>query len=222
MALNARIYDFGYYQAAFAAVVIIAFLLGEFPRIVAVRPAARAAAIAGVVALIGSGVCVLANENRLKYGLIDYPVSEGRDRFYTYRAEVLAQSQVLADITEALRKTKGGQSLLVLPEGEMINYLARMPSPLAPFYFFASVTEHGKERLLVEQLAKAPPDWVLLVSRDLREFGIQRYGERAGAGKELLDWVKLNYETMGTVNGEPMDYQRHGLQLLRKKTTTAR
>jgi hypothetical protein len=61
----------------------------------------------------------------------------------------------------------------------------------------------------------------LLVTRDLREFGIQHYGERAGAGKELLDWVKLNYETWGIVNGEPMDYQRHGLQLLRRRTDSA-
>jgi hypothetical protein len=221
MALNARIYDFGYYQAAGAAVLVVACLLGEFPNYFAAHPPARRVVVIGAAALIGSGLSVLLVEHRHKYGLIDYPVSEGRDRFYTYRGDVLAMPKLLADITETLRKNGRGQSLLVLPEGQMVNYLTRMPSPLAPFYFFSVVTEGGREQQLVEQLAKTPPDWVLLVARDLREFGIAHYGERIGAGKGLLDWVKLNYQSVGTINREPMDFDRHGLQLFRRKISSA-
>jgi hypothetical protein len=90
----------------------------------------------------------------------------------------------------------------------MINYLTRVPSTVAELYFFASATEGGREAEIVRQLESNPPDVVLFIYRDLREYGIQRYGERPGAGALILAWVTDNYW---------VEFQTEGVALLRRK-----
>ena len=105
----------------------------------------------------------------------------------------------------------------MLPEGEMINYLARQPSPVAPFFFFSAATSGDREAAIVRDLKKHPPDWVALVSRDLREYGVQRYGERPDQGGQILDWAGDRYEVAATFGGDPLDFRQRGAMLLQRK-----
>jgi hypothetical protein len=217
MALNARIYQFGFYQAAIEAVVLVAFLIGEFPGLIGRTPMARATILAGAIALIGPGLARLVDQNRRTHTLVNFPVGEGRDQFLTLQPSFLASTQTLGGIVEQLSKLPPGQKLLVLPEGLMLNYLARMPSPLPQFFYYSVATEAGKERELVGRLEKKPPEWVVLVARDLKEYGIEHYGERSGAGKDLLEWLGQNYDATGAVDGRPMEVERDGAQVFRRK-----
>jgi len=103
-----------------------------------------------------------------------------------------------------------------LPEGVMINYLARMRSPLAPTYFLPETLAGGREAVLVEQLSERPPDWVVIVKRDLREYGVARYGEAPGEGQLLLGWVADHYQREIAVGDDPFgDRQADGVLLKR-------
>ena len=55
-----------------------------------------------------------------------------------------------------------GRTAVVLPEGEMINYLARIPSPVAPYAYFGAATRDGKEDAIVRELQAHPPDWKIM------------------------------------------------------------
>ena len=99
----------------------------------------------------------------------------------------------------------------------MLNYLARLPSPVAPFFFFSAATSGDREAAIVRDLEKHPPDWVALVSRDLREYGVQRYGERPDQGGRILEWVGRGYEPIGTLGGDPLDFRQRGAMLLQRK-----
>ena len=59
-------------------------------------------------------------------------------------------------ISEGLRNAGGARTLLVLPEGVMINYLARVPSPIAQFFYFSTTTEQGGEERIVADLERRP------------------------------------------------------------------
>jgi hypothetical protein len=122
--------------------------------------------------------------------------------------------RILAD---RLRDARPGQTLLVLPEGQMLNYLSRKPSPLPQVFYFSWFTSNGREDAIVSALHRRPPDWIAIVSRDLREYGIQRYGERPGSGRQILTWVAKNYEVAGSVGGDPLDYRQRGGLLLKRK-----
>jgi hypothetical protein len=122
----------------------------------------------------------------------------------------------MGTLVDRLAKGSPGQTLLVLPEGEMINYLARMPSPVAPFFFYSFALSGGREAALVNQLSEHPPDWVVIISRDLREYGIGRYGEAPGEGQSILGWVSENYQREMAVGGDPLDVGQAGGVLLKR------
>lgn len=113
-------------------------------------------------------------------------------------------------ISKALGKEKELNTLLVIPEGVMINYLTRAPSSIAPFIYFSATTEKGGEEQIVADLDRHPPDAVVIISRNLQGYGIARYGDRIGHGKLLLRWVDENYNQIAHLGGDPFDYRERG------------
>lgn len=98
----------------------------------------------------------------------------------------------------------------------MINYLARLPSTVAPFFFFSAATQGGREQAIVGDLERQPPDWVVLVSRDLREYGVARYGESREQGGQILAWVAANYSPVASIGDDPLDYHKRGAVIFRR------
>jgi hypothetical protein len=217
MLLNGRIYQFGFYQAALAAVVVVAAMVGELPNFRTRGLAGRLTVLGAVGALLMVGVGLYSLQNITSYRAIDTPVGTGSDMFLTYNPKYYSQGTVTQNVVKELRETARGQTLLVLPEGLMLNYLTRMPSPLPHFFYYSVVTADGREAQIVNALASRPPDWVILWARDLSEYGIANWGQRSGSGKELLEWVSDNYESVGRVDGSPMKLERDGMLVLKRK-----
>jgi hypothetical protein len=217
MVLNGRIYHYGYYQAALAGLLVPAVLIGELPMRLGTGRCGRTMILAGTLALLVPGVIILAGESQQQLHLKTHAVGEGADRFYTFPPEIEPTGEIVRLLSEPLRKTPRTQTLVVLPEGEMINYLARLPSPVSPVYFFGSETCDGREEEIVNDLQRRPPDWIAIISRDLRKFGVQRYGEKPGSGQLILRWANANYETVGTVGDDPLDCQQRGGIIMKRK-----
>jgi hypothetical protein len=218
MALNGRIYQYGFVQAALAAMVVVAVALAELPALAALGPRGGRVARAGFAATIASGVLALFVQSHSLLQLKNYPVAGGRDRFYAYDPRVERTGEFVRAAVEALAQANPGgeESLLVLPDGQMLNYLARSRSPVPATNFFSSATADGREALIVGQLQRAPPGWVVLVGRDLREFGVHRYGEREGQGLLLLRWLQADYEVAATAGGNPLQ-GRDGIMLWQRR-----
>ncbi len=217
MILNGRIYQFGFYQAALAGVVIPAVLIEELPRRLQLRRKGRAVLLIGIFALIIPGIVMLASQSVRQLQIKTLAVGEGLDRFYAFPEQIEPTGKMVSMISEGLHKEAIGRTLLVLPEGVMINYLARLPSRVAPFIFFSAVTESGGEEKIVGQLNRQPPDVVVIISRNLQEYGIQRYGEAEGNGKLILRWVDENYNQTAHLGGDPFDYHECGTIILTHK-----
>jgi hypothetical protein len=221
MLLAGRIYQFGYFQAAIAAVVIAVVMTTELP---AWAAATRAGRIWGTVCALGillPGVIRLMEKSRSVHAMVNSPMGAGADRFFTFKP-----SEGLAAISNVLEKQPRRSTLLVLPEGLMLNYLARMPSPAPHFFYYSAVTEHGNEARIVEKIAATPPDFVVMLPRDLTEYGIRKYGERSGAGGDLLAWMQGRYELFGWLRegaaeaDPPVDlvaYRGNYFQIYRRK-----
>ena len=219
MLLNGRIHQFGFYQAALAALLVPAVLIGELPERLGLGKWGRGMAVVGCLALLGPGVGFFAGQSRQLLQLKTHAIGEGRDRFLAFPAPTDPTGELVGSASDWLRAAPGGATatLLVLPEGEMINYLARRPSPVAPFFFFSAATSGGREAAIVRDLEQRPPDWIVLVSRDLREYGVQRYGESPEQGGQILDWAGDRYEVTATFGGDPLDFRQRGLMILRRR-----
>jgi hypothetical protein len=168
------------------------------------------------VLFLGTGVVCLAIRSQTLLNLKTYPVGKGIDEFYDMPPRIEASGALVNFASDQLRTVSRNQTLLVLPEGEMINYLARLPSPVAPFFFFSAATRGDREQAVVADLLMHPPDWIVIVSRDLREYGISRYGESPGKGQEILEWVALNYRPVASIGGDPLDFHKRGAVLLNR------
>jgi len=219
MLLNGRIHQFGFYQAALAALLVPAVVIGELPARLGVGRWGRIAAATSCLALVAPGVAILAWWSAQLGSLKTQPVAEGNDRFLAFDPAADPTGKLVGQASAWRRVAAAGrpQTLLVLPEGEMINYLAGMPSPVAPFFFYSAATRGGREAEIVGQLDRNPPDWIVLVSRDLREYGVQRYGESPEQGGQIMDWAGDRYEVATAFGGDPLDYHQRGLMILRRR-----
>jgi hypothetical protein len=111
------------------------------------------------------------------------PVGRAGDRFYAeplFDDRVVPTVKTLEYLEQALR---GDETLVVIPEGAMLNYLLRKRNPsrfliFSPWEFDA----HGGEELVTRSLIASAPDYVVQVTEDMTihgrgNFGNPRYGE---------------------------------------------
>ena len=215
MLLNPRIYHYGYYQAALAALLVPAVTIGELAEWLRVGWRGKLMAAAGTLAIILPGIANLATRSQKALQLKTEAIAEGRDRFYSFPPEMDSIGSVVNTVSGALREKAAGETLTVLPEGESINYFARLRNPVAHACFYKGSMETQSEGELVIDLQKHSPYWIVIIRRDLIAFGIERYGEKPGSGEQILRWVDQNYKQVASIGGDPLDYRERGAIILR-------
>ncbi len=216
MALNGRIVQFGFYQAALAAMVLAAFLSSGAAEAFRGRHSIRVAVAVVASALLAPAGFWAAAQSRFYQRLETHRVAEGRDAFWFFTPEIEPSGELLNLVVAELRKLPPETRVLTLPEGSMVNYLARRKSPLRYFQYHSFTTEGGREADIVSALSTNPPEIVVILSRGLDDFGVKRYGESDGAGKRIIEWVDGNYEITHHFGGDPLDLaNQRGAYILR-------
>jgi hypothetical protein len=118
-------------------------------------------------------------QQHVRYAQKRYAIVTPRGTFYDVNAD---RARILTSVIGAVH----GGTLAVIPEGITINYLANVPTTLT-FHTFTPVEVDAPqiEDVIIRELTMHPPDRVLMVSRDLREYGSRAFGVdydvRAGA-----------------------------------------
>ncbi|HSY48020.1 MAG TPA: hypothetical protein VLC46_04340 [Thermoanaerobaculia bacterium] len=109
-------------------------------------------------------------QQHVRYAEKRYAIVSPRGTFYDWNADRAAiLNRVIATVRDG--------TLAVMPEGITINYLSRTRTPLT-FHTFTPVETAGPavEDVIVRELIAHPPDRVLIVSRDVREYGSRGFG----------------------------------------------
>jgi hypothetical protein len=211
--LRARIHHLGFYQAALAGMVVAAFMVTNVPGWVRAGGLGRFVAAAGCVIALGFGCVTLAVQSQKIRADQTQPVGSGRDRFYADDPDIDATGSLVNWTVERLASLPPGANVCVLPDGLMINYLARRRSPMAAF---------PTEEQLVKDWGRRPPDCVVFISRDLGEFGVKAYGMTNGPGHLVVKWLhENNYDVESGQGGDPLVAQgpgvKKGVLILRRK-----
>jgi hypothetical protein len=210
MALFARVYHFGFFQAALAGMVAAAVMVGEVPRWTGPgRPGRIVAAGGGLLVLTLACAAIAAKSNAIRAGQTQ-PVGTEADRFYAFDREIDPTGTLVDWVVKHLAAAPPAATLLVLPDGLSINFLTRHISPLP------DVWTSGTEESMVDQLRKAPPDYVALISLNLSEHGILQYGAPESRGRLLLQWVHQNYTEVVSWGQPFTDTHLKGASILRR------
>jgi hypothetical protein len=210
MALFARVYHFGFFQAAVAGTLIAAVMAAEIPRWVGKgRMGVMLSAACGLFVLTLGCASIAAKSNAIRAEQTQ-PVGSEADRFYAFNREVNPIGPLVDWVVKRLAKDPPG-TLLVLPDGLSINFLTRRTSVMP------DVGAGGPDEPRMELLRQSPPDYVVLISLDLAEHGAQQYGKPGNPGYLLLKWVNQNY-TPEASWGDPFSgTSLKGARVLRRK-----
>ncbi len=209
--LQARLVHYGFVLALPAALVVVALLVDVVPRWIDER-GGSAGALLGcylglLVAIAGTHVSLTSEwvvQDRHELG-------EGADRMRVATRGKLA-AEVLAEIRS---RCTPSSTLLVLPEGVTLNYLARLKSPTRYVNFMPpEILVWGEEAILAE-LAAAPPELVAVVHRDASEYGYPLFGRDYGA--RIWAWVEEHYERVALSGAPPLVDDRFGIALLERR-----
>jgi hypothetical protein len=132
----------------------------------------RAASAVWVLAFIAAALQWLVSAH-LAYGSKTHPIATARGVLYDDKDD---RAAILTAAGEAVRQ-RGIESLAFFPEGLTLNYLMKIPTPLAYYTFTPPETASmlGEANTMADFNAKNP-EWVAVVARDVREFGYRGFG----------------------------------------------
>ncbi len=213
MALNARIYHYGFVLAMPATLLLVVALMDWIPAAVERRGGSSLVFRAGAFVLLGGLV--------FAYLGIQGRVMSRQDRWVTGPAgDRLRADAVRGGIVDKVlevfpRRIQAGETLAALPEGVMLNFLLRRPNP-TPFTNFmpTEMILFGETKILAA-FREHPPDWIALVHKDTSEFGFRFFGQNYG--RKLFAWIMAAYRPVGVVGAIPLRDNRQGILLMRRK-----
>jgi hypothetical protein len=197
MIFRVRLAHYGFALALPATLVLVVVLLEGLPRWVGRHtrgsPEVFRAACLGIVAGV---VAVHLYATHTWFQLRTVEVGRGADAFLADSRGVVV-NDVLADLD---RLSRPGETLAVVSEGVMINYLARMENPTPFVNFMPPEFIMFGEPAMLEAFADRPPDWIVVTDRKMPEYGMQGLG--FDYGRELIAWIERHYRLAGRVVAE--------------------
>ena len=188
MILNVHAYQYGFALAAPAGMVFVVFLLDFLARLVAGKSSGGWVFKTAVSAILIVALVWHFDADRGRFSTRTQQIGQGPDMFLADPwPKGVAVGQALQTIAEQIPPDK---TLLVFPEGVMLNYLGRRSSPTGYISFMPpELIMFGQENMLTA-LREHPPDYVVRVPRGLGEYGYDSFADYA---PKLADWIEANY-----------------------------
>jgi len=211
MLLHARVPHYGFVLAMPATMLVVVALVAWIPQAIDSRGRCGLVFRAAALALLAVAT---VEHLRVQAGFVQRKrivVGEGADAF---RADL--RGSFVNEAVRLLRLQPEASTLAVVPEGVMLNYLARRVNP-TPFVTFMppEIVLFGEPQILSTFQAH-PPDCIALVHKDTSQYGFPFFGR--DYGRELATWIQGHYDPVRDL-GEPplMPGTAFGIRLLQRK-----
>lgn len=210
IALATGVQLYGFALALPATMVLVAAVVDWIPQRLERRGSNGAAFRAlGLGALtVAAAMHVSITARRMESKTVH--IGQGADAF---RCDV--RGRFLKRGLRALGAPAPSATLVVLPEGAMLNYLARRRNPTPyPNFMPPELLFFGEERIL-DALRTTPPDAVVLVHKDTSEYGPRFFGQDYGA--PIMAWVRRAYTSAALIGAPPLASEQFGVEVLVRK-----
>ena len=187
MVLNTRIIHYGFFLAMPATLFLLTVLLSWLPRHLESRggfgSALRILTLTVLLLTLGAYLGIA----QARFAAKTHEVGMAGDRFRAGQ-----RGKHTARMLEHIEAhIEPGQTLAVLPEGVMLNYLSRRATSI-PFINFMppELLMFGEDSIL-HALEEAPPDFIALVHKNTAEYGARFFGTHYGQRIMCLDRTEL-------------------------------
>jgi hypothetical protein len=206
MFLRARVAHYGFALAMPASLVVVTALVGWLPAFLTRRGLRGDVFRACALALLAFFAEAHVARTNAWLALKTEVVGAGRDAF---RSDVRG---VIVNEAVAYLATSGARSVAVVPEGVLVNYLARIPNPTPYLNFMPPEAILFGDDAWTAAFRRAPPDVILRVPKDTSEYGRGPFG--AGYGRALAAWVAAAYVADGVLRVADVPFE---IEILRRR-----
>jgi hypothetical protein len=142
----------------------------------------------------------------------NYAVGSGADRI---RADERGYFVALA-LDEIGRQLAPNDTLAVVPEGVMLNYLSRRVNPTPHINFMPPELIMFGERSILAAFEAHPPDYVAVAHKQTEEYGLLYFGK--DYGQKIHAWIMENYTQVKLWGEPPLQSPAFGILLLKRKS----
>ncbi|MFH1846944.1 MAG: hypothetical protein ABH869_05250, partial [Candidatus Omnitrophota bacterium] len=112
--------------------------------------------------------------------------------------------------------TKKDDTLVVFPEGAVINFFSERDNPLRYYQFLPQDLVREKvEDEVIRQLDEKNVDYIAIVQRSTAEYGYPVFGLHYA--KKLKKWINDNYQNPTVFGAIPFTTRDYGVMLLERK-----
>ena len=217
--LNARIYHYGFYLALPAvtvAIVLICWAVPQFAPRWETRGIHREYRLLVPVMLAASTVPYIAI-SQTWYGAKTLEMGSGPGQFYVFNLANFEEGARARDALDELnRSLKPGDTVAVLPEGVMLNYLSRRESPLRVVTLMPPEILTFGEADVVRSLEAHPPTLIVFVHKDTGEYGYDLFGTSPRYGRTTMEWIRKRYRSVRTFGNNPTSPSGRGLEIFER------
>jgi hypothetical protein len=216
IALNVHLFHYGFYLAMPAALALAAACVYWTPLALRARGSPGVVFRALAVAVLLAAALFHVRWSRAIFSLKDLQVGRGGDAVVTFGESVQEAGSVTADALQWIEaRTPEGSTLAALPEGIMLNYMARRRTT-SPYVNFTmgEVLRFGEEGLLAS-LQRSPPDYIALVHRKTGEFGVGRFGSDERYGLRTVAWIESRYDGVARFGAD--QEEAFGIRILARR-----
>ena len=216
MGIYPRLIHYGFVLAMPALVAIVALSL-QIPRLLQ-RDQIDPRLFRTVIMMFWVLVFVrCAGQSFLVFHEKDFSVGHNGDRIVATNPRIDARTAAMADAIHWIEShTSSTNTLAVLPEGAMLNYITRRKNPTPYLVFMAEVPAFGEQKMSTAY-KKTPPDFIVLFHRDSSEYGYGLFGSQKGYGMEMMNWISKTYKPVHLIGKEPLQNTgEFGIKILQR------
>jgi hypothetical protein len=231
IALNVHSFHYGFVLAMPASLVCIWVLMDAFPGFLDRKfpGTRRVPSVIGLAFIYGILVSHF-NLSFFSYTQKQYAIGEKNDRIIswhpraknTYISAFITTHErgvVFKETLDELKKIlKPADTLLVVPEGALFNYLLRHRNPTPYTSFLLGDLVMFDESQMVRNMKKTPPDYIVLADRDLQVYGYDEFG--LDTGQQIMNWINQNYVIIRQFGKAPFQSNGFGTRILKRFSNT--
>ena len=211
MLLNAQFGHYGFALLMPSTLAMIVALLGYLPKWIEKRGGSAPVFQLAALALLLSVGLGLNDRAEINASRRTEPVGQAPDVMMSdFRADNMLRALYF------LEGTDPSATVAVLPEGIMLNYLARRQSPTRYINFMPPEFSLYGSDAIVEAFRNNPPDYMLFVHKRTGLYGFPFFGK--DYGQNLYQWATDNYQLARQIGETPFnEATRFGITILERR-----
>ena len=208
---NVRLHHYGFALALPGTVALLAALVSWIPRTIDRYGGFGAIFTAGSLGFLLAAAPDVVNIIEQQFATRPYTIGKQGDRFKAGRKA----SYVATTMREIVRRVQPDETLAVVPEGVMINYMTRRAASTPHNNFMPpELIIYGEERILADFRA-SPPDYIAVVHKDTTEYGFPLFGQ--DYAQRFYAWIEANYTRVHRTGKAPLvKTKQFGIDLLKR------